>query len=624
MVSRRNYIAIVTMFLILFFMFQFTGVMKERLNEYGINEYEELTKTGFGEKDAWGGSAAGQGGISDGRPYVVYAGDLSEAPGSVVRWWCIYTKRELAVCESIAECKIAEEAPPEVLVADGSLVRGEEDVRLLTGLAGQGISIIFASLPDVSIISEYEELRELLGIRYVIEEETELSGMHLYEGFLLGGEAIYEADTDDEKERQDLEQTLPWYVTGAGTKTYLSGMLSGEELEESVPQDIWQQYGTMDGQSAENALLPAVIWRNSFSGAKIFCVNGSWLSDMSGIGILSAMMSEISSYELYPVVNAQNLVIAGYPSFAEENDKELQERYSQGIRGICREIVGPSLSSLISRIDRKATFMLTPQYDYEDEIKPQGGDVSYYLRLMKEERAEAGLYGAAASDTAPAKKLAADADFWEENAPDYAFLSLYLSEEGQIADTLADGQNGEIRTVALGENDGCTPPVSYAGDDVTVQRSTSTGVRHTFYDDFKVRAFETALGYSNVTLDLKSVAYPESEEDSWEKMSKKISSNLSTYWSAFAAFDATTLSESDARIRRFLALDFSDERTENEISLSVSNFEEEAWFLLRLSGEEVKSVDGGDWVKIEDGAYLILAERDELVIRLKQQDGLHY
>ena len=129
MVSRRNYIAIVTMFLILFFMFQFTGVMKERLNEYGINEYEELTKTGFGEKDAWGGSAAGQGGISDGRPYVVYAGDLSEAPGSVVRWWCIYTKRELAVCESIAECKIAEEAPPEVLVADGSLVRGEEDVR---------------------------------------------------------------------------------------------------------------------------------------------------------------------------------------------------------------------------------------------------------------------------------------------------------------------------------------------------------------------------------------------------------------------------------------------------------------------------------------------------------------
>ena len=304
MVSRRNYIAIVTMFLILFFMFQFTGVMKERLNEYGINEYEELTKTGLGEKDAWGVPAAGQSGISDGRPYVVYAGDLSEASGSVVRWWCTYTKRELTVCETIAECKIAEEAPPEVLVADGSLVRGEEDVRLLAGLAGQGISIIFASLPDVSIISEYEELRELLGIRYVIEEETELSGMHLYEGFLLGGEAIYEADTDDEKERHDLEQTLPWYVTGAWTKTYLSGMLSGEELEESVPQDIWQQYGMMDGQSAENALLPAVIWRNSFSGAKIFCVNGSWLSDMSGIGILSAMMSEISSYELYPVVNA--------------------------------------------------------------------------------------------------------------------------------------------------------------------------------------------------------------------------------------------------------------------------------------------------------------------------------
>ena len=40
MVSRRNYVTIAIMFLILFFMFQFTGVMKNQLNEYGVNEYD--------------------------------------------------------------------------------------------------------------------------------------------------------------------------------------------------------------------------------------------------------------------------------------------------------------------------------------------------------------------------------------------------------------------------------------------------------------------------------------------------------------------------------------------------------------------------------------------------------
>ena len=50
---------------------------------------------------------------------------------------------------------------------------------------------------------------------------------------------------------------------------------------------------------------------------------------------------------------------------------------------------------------------------------------------------------------------------------------------------------------------------------------------------------ETALGYSNITLDLYSVTYPEGDEDSWEKISKKIAANLGTYWKAYEAFDAT-------------------------------------------------------------------------------------
>ena len=42
MVSRRNFAAITIMLIILLFMFQFTGVMKDKLSKYGINEYKEV------------------------------------------------------------------------------------------------------------------------------------------------------------------------------------------------------------------------------------------------------------------------------------------------------------------------------------------------------------------------------------------------------------------------------------------------------------------------------------------------------------------------------------------------------------------------------------------------------
>lgn len=47
--------------------------------------------------------------------------------------------------------------------------------------------------------------------------------MHLFSDFLLGGEEIYEVTEPGEEERQDMNPSVPWYTTGAGTKTYMVG-----------------------------------------------------------------------------------------------------------------------------------------------------------------------------------------------------------------------------------------------------------------------------------------------------------------------------------------------------------------------------------------------------------------
>lgn len=616
MVSRRNYLTIAMMFVILLFMFQFTGVMKEQLSEYESNEYADDTTTSFQRSDAF---LAEQ--TSDDACEVIYVGEAGGAEESVVKTWCSYRKRTFFCSSSLALLDSLQDDALQVLVVDGSKVTSEEEVAVLRREAQMGVTVIFATLPQSSVIREYRDLRELLGIRAVIADEIPLAGMHLFSGFLLGGEEIYEVTELGEEERQDMNPSVPWYTTGAGTKTYMVGTLSDETIEQTVDNEIRAQYAGMEEEAAKNSLLPAILWRNSVDTAKIFCVNGDYLADISAVGILDAMMGETYDYDIYPVINAQNLVIADLPAFVSENEEEMQKRYSQSAQAVYQEIVWPSLTSIASRTGAKMTCMMTPQFTYTDEEEPDGENVTYYLKRLKEEHAEAGLSADSMEGIPLSEKIKQDQTFWQTYAPSYRFLSLYADGVKSIGEKSA--LPAEIRTVALGSG-ASGQAVGYLNENVTLQPSTSSGIRHTFLDDFKVKCMETALGYSNITLDFYSVTYPEGDEDSWEKMSKKIAANLGTYWKAYEAFDATTLTESDVRIRRFLALDYKQQRAGNVITLSLEHREDAAWFLLRLHGEKVTEVAGGIFEEIEDGVYLILAEEDEVSVEVQTGETWQY
>lgn len=616
MVSRRNYLTIAMMFVILLFMFQFTGVMKEQLSEYESNEYADDTTTSFQRSDAFLAERTSVDACE-----VIYVGEAGGAEESVVKTWCSYRKRTFFCSSSLALLDSLQDDALQVLVVDGSKVTSEEEVAVLRREAQMGVTVIFATLPQSSVIREYRDLRELLGIRAVIADEIPLAGMHLFSGFLLGGEEIYEVTELGEEERQDMNPSVPWYTTGAGTKTYMVGTLSDETIEQTVDNEIRAQYAGMEEEAAKNSLLPAILWRNSVDTAKIFCVNGDYLADISGVGILDAMMGETYDYDIYPVINAQNLVIADLPAFVSENEEEMQKRYSQSAQAVYQEIVWPSLTSIASRTGAKMTCMMTPQFTYTDEEEPDGENVTYYLKRLKEEHAEAGLSADSMEGIPLSEKIKQDQTFWQTYAPSYRFLSLYADGVKSIGEKSA--LPAEIRTVALGSG-ASGQAVGYLNENVTLQPSTSSGIRHTFLDDFKVKCMETALGYSNITLDLYSVTYPEGDEDSWEKMSKKIAANLGTYWKAYEAFDATTLTESDVRIRRFLALDYKQQRAGNVITLSLEHREDAAWFLLRLHGEKVTEVAGGSFEEIEDGVYLILAEEDEVSVEVQTGETWQY
>ena len=300
---------------------------------------------------------------------------------------------------------------------------------------------------------------------------------------------------------------------------------------------------------------------------------------------------------------------------------KMEKIYSQSQKALFREIIWPSLVAIERKIDAKLTCMMTPQFDYGDENEPREGEVAYYLKLLKEEYGEAGLSSGNVSGTGLSEKMEKDETFWKKEAPDYCFQSLYLQNEDELGDALECEELVGIRRIVTRESQPCDDPiVSFAGAEGTRQRATGDGVNHTFMDDFRQRCIQTALGYSNTVWDLLAAAYPEKKDDAWEILSKEAASNICTYQKPFTAFDETTISKSDQRIRRFLALSYSAESEDNMISLHVDGLEEEAWFLLHTGTREAEDIQGGSFSVVEDGVYLICAEEDEVKIRLSEEE----
>ena len=103
-----------------------------------------------------------------------------------------------------------------------------------------------------------------------------------------------------------------------------------------------------------------------------------------------------------------------------------------------------------------------------------------------------------------------------------------------------------------------------------------------------------------------------------------MASYIDTYWKPFAAFDKTTISESDGRVRNFLNGNVESTRTGDGISIQAKDFTGDAYLLLRTHGEEPEQMTGGTWKKVEEDAYLLQITSDKVSVTLKPEIESHY
>lgn len=609
MISRRQFFSILMVFFTVVVLFQGLQVGKRRWNQYETNPH--VVETGLRQRNVWfwdeNSEAESVGGLLSGdhEGYTLFVGDRNSDRAKTAQAWADFAKRELRYASSIPSDD--GELPDLILIEPRRLT---DNIDGANTLLEAGVDLVCLELPGFDRIVDDNELRNLLGILSVRIPEVDLDGVHLFPGFLLGGERIYQPSRPGEEELQDLELTIPWYIVRPGTKTYMRGILGGEQAIQAKVSRL------------KNEDMPAILWRNHHANGEVYAVNGTYMSDpMIGMGILSAIMSERFDYTLYPVVNAQLFTFLNFPEAAAENTEKIHRVYGGDQLAVERNILLPVFSTLNSRYNFALTFCMAMQYDYEDGNEPEDGVIEYYLSHFNELGAELAISTLRRGETPLMEKLERDYGYVMAHDSAYQASAIYVDREElkEFRSYLARPMLDQLRTV-LTETTSDLPILGYLDENVTLQQATFWADHHTYTEDLELLGLETTLGYSNTCFDMASVLWPESEEDEWQNKSKEVMSNLTTYYRSFEGFERLTASKSDARVRRFLNLNYRYQRTEDTITVGLEGLQEEAYFLLRLHGEKISSITGGSWTRLEDDAYLITAAEPRLEIVLAQSN----
>ena len=605
MISRANYIAITLIMCVVLLMFQLTGISENVLMNTGENIYSaeavpegqiSLEMTRYEQQ----GERLYVSALQADKDTVGLIGTEDEDCLSVAREWSISQKREYCYYENIGEAA-ADENGAGFLIIDGEKLGSAEDVEMLKSLAEQGRDLVVSGLPDVQVMDRNRDLMRALGILRIEADEIEVDGFKLFAGLVIGGETVY----------MDYEQQMPYAMLDDSVTAYAVAQ----------SEDAWIQ-------DVENEELPAIIWRYAPDVGKVYVMNGDYLTGQLGAGILTGFAADTDEVYVYPVANAQVSVVENYPVLTNENPEVMEQEYGQDSSIVFRDILWPSIVAIYYDTDDAMTVTAAPRLDYDDQGELNKSLMDFYYEQVTKETGEIGLSGYQVSDVPLREKLKEDLELYQEVLPDYEIRTFQAGglEEEDYERLVGKGHLFSDVDTVLTDYDGDSADsfFSYLDNGVLQLPVYMDSRVMEDEDDFRSRCLQTAYGYYGTAVDTSKVIYPESDDDSWNIISNDWSKNYRPYRTPFEAFEKTTATEADRRVRNYLALEYEAQIGEDRIEITADSPDGASYYVVRIHGKEIGEVTGGTCEEIEKGWYLVTVEDESVQITLEQTNHADY
>ncbi len=600
MITRRIFLTITVIMMLVLFLFQFTGIIRRKYNDYENNSYKAATETNLKASDEYKVLTKESDVLGSANRYVVYIGNADNDYGRTVYQWCRFSKKNMITYSDITKYEIKSWNKPEMVLIDSDYMDFSTQMDALEAVSNAGINVTMCKLPAYDITRKNQRLMDYCGIENWARKVT-ASGVRVFDDFFIGGEIWFNKDNDTDGTYSDLTPTIPWYITTTGTKTYMAAELEAE-----------------DYQDLENENQPSLVWRKRWNDSYVFCVNGDFIKNISGIGILSSIAYEAKDYDIYPAIDAQTYIVENFPYLSNENENQIEKYYSRTTDSYLGNVIWPDLSNLSSKIAVKFTFMAAPQLNYSDKVSVSINELDYFFRLIKEQNSETGLTTARGNGELLADKLDADKNAYKNYIGSYEFLNIFLKKD-EIEDI--KNSNNEIledvKTYVTGSDEyNETNLFSYIDDDKLLIETPVSSMKYSFSSDFTIRCLNTSLAYSNMDIDIRQMYYPSDENNLWNRYIKDVSAATENLTASSRKFSRCTVSELDKRVREMLSLDYSYRQDGDVLIVDIRGSQDISRFVLRTHKKDIKSVSGGTYTTIEDGVYIITTTEKQIRITL--------
>lgn len=389
-----------------------------------------------------------------------------------------------------------------------------------------------------------------------------------------------------------------------------------------------------------------LMWERSCGEGRVVVMNTTLMGGKDSRGFALSIISALEDVLVYPIINAGMIFIDDFPAPQPEgfNERILQD-FGYDIQGFFRHYWWPDMKSLAWKYGVEYSGVLIETYN--DQMEPpfepeeEGALLRFYASELLHSGGEIGLHGynhmplnfegfvyppgvdyslwpskenmvAALQELYRYAKLL----FPEEEFVTYVPPSNYLSPEGQavLRETLPSVRVisglylNEIGNDALVQEFGEEPDGS-----ISVPRLTS-GFIPTEYSQM-VMASELAFHgvYSHFIHPDDVLDEERGATAGWREMYARFDEMLQKIVDTYPAIRFVTAADGAAAVQRYERLGITRELKEDQLRITLTNFEEEAWLSLRTE-RKIASVEGALLHPVSEKEYWLQAASETVVV----------
>jgi hypothetical protein len=426
-----------------------------------------------------------------------------------------------------------------------------------------------------------------------------------------------------------------------GTENFLNNSSYPVELDDSSRVHI---------TSADEYNVP-LLWEKDFGQGRFIIINTDQFSNRLNRGILGAAYSLLQDAFVYPVINSSVYFIDDFPApIPEGYNPVITQEFNVDIRSFLVNIWWPDMQRLADKYQIEYTGLFIETYNYRltppFEMEVSMDDHRYLGSLLLKRGGEIGLHGYnhvpfCLPDEGVNEIF--DYPYW----PSAENGQMAIQTLDQLGRDLFPGSHylvyvppsnilcpearrwlpkvlPELRVISslLLEDEGEETYIQNfeeADDGIIEFPRVVSGY---FLYEYAQLALINELGLHYVNshfIHPDDILDPERREDrSWEQMRQQLDQQLMWLTENTPGLRQMIVSEGAMAIQRFDRLKVNAVLEENNYSIHLADFYDEAWLMLRTSQEPVY-ITGGSITKVTSSLYLIKAEQPDVFIQLRKQ-----